>query len=310
MGAAPALAIEKLIADDEADAAPGVRLAAGVPATVEAVVSNVGDVPVTDIRVADDVIPGGLDCPTDELAAGASMTCTATLSGLAPFAQHANTATVTGIGPTLADGTRVGPAPVSDGAHAFADGAATLALEKRFNGEDADDQPGILVGAASRVGVTYTVTNTGHAPLTGVTVTDADPAAGPITCPTAELAPGASMDCVGSRTAPSPGSGTFGGIATATADEVRLADGTPAGPSPASDPAWGHVPDTAAETPGETVVPPSSPTPVIRNPDGSLPQTGVQGDQMPAVLGLGLLLTGGALLLIRRRRARASAERG
>lgn len=50
-----------------------------------------------------------------------------------------------------------------------------------------------LTDAGDTIAYSYTVTNPGDVPLTGVTVTDAK--VGPIACPSAPLAPGASFEC-------------------------------------------------------------------------------------------------------------------
>jgi len=67
------------------------------------VVTNTGNTQLRNIAVTDDVL-GAVTCPATALAAGASMTCTAT--GFATAGQYSNVGTVTGTepeGPTVTD---------------------------------------------------------------------------------------------------------------------------------------------------------------------------------------------------------------
>jgi hypothetical protein len=70
---------------------------------------------------------------------------------------------------------------------------ASLALEKRVNGEDADTAPGVELAEGALATFTFEVTNTGSVALTKIKVKDN---AGPgVQCPASELEPGASMTC-------------------------------------------------------------------------------------------------------------------
>jgi uncharacterized repeat protein (TIGR01451 family) len=72
-------------------------------------------------------------------------------------------------------------------------------IEKATNGIDADTPPGVSVNAGETVTWTYVVTNTGHVPLTGISVTDNR--LGAVDCPESSLAVGASMTCTATGTA-------------------------------------------------------------------------------------------------------------
>ena len=89
----PAIDIEKLVQDEDADAPTGPVVAVGVPVIFKFVVTNTGDVPLSNIVVSDDVY-GAITMPKNTLAPGESMTGTATATATA--GQHANLATVTG----------------------------------------------------------------------------------------------------------------------------------------------------------------------------------------------------------------------
>ena len=72
-------------------------------------------------------------------------------------------------------------------------------IEKSTNGEDADTPTGPYLSVDTTVDWSYTVTNTGELPLTGVLVTDDKVTA--VTCPQDALAPGESMTCTATGTA-------------------------------------------------------------------------------------------------------------
>lgn len=97
----PAVALEKSTNGKDADTAPGPSIPVGDPVAWEYVVSNIGNVELTDIEVTDDQgVP--VICPATALRAGGSMTCTGTGSALE--GQYANLGTVRAAD---ADGTPV-----------------------------------------------------------------------------------------------------------------------------------------------------------------------------------------------------------
>ena len=97
------MTIEKATNGVDADVAPGPSLSVGDAVTWTYVVTNTGDVPLSDVAVTDDIL-GAITCPQDTLAVDESMTCTA--SGVAVSGQYANLGSVTGT-------PQIG-APVSD----------------------------------------------------------------------------------------------------------------------------------------------------------------------------------------------------
>ena len=103
----PAIDIEKATNGYDADEPTGPTVAVGSAVEWTYVVSNTGDVALSDILVEDDqgVV---VTCPIDVLAPGESMTCVA--SGEAMAGQYENIARVTG---TAADGTVVSDADAS-----------------------------------------------------------------------------------------------------------------------------------------------------------------------------------------------------
>ncbi len=102
----PDIRITKKTNEQNIEAAPGDNLYVGDPVTWQYVVQNTGNVELTNISVTDNPT-ANIDCDSVTegyqntgltLAAGASMTCTA--SGIVQSGQFTNTATVTGTPPT------------------------------------------------------------------------------------------------------------------------------------------------------------------------------------------------------------------
>lgn len=96
-GADPAIDIEKATNGIDADEAPGPNIDVGDAVNWTYVVSNNGNVELTNVSVTDDkgVI---VTCPKTTLAVDESMTCTG--AGVATAGQYANLGTATGTAPT------------------------------------------------------------------------------------------------------------------------------------------------------------------------------------------------------------------
>ncbi len=165
----------------QAPGPPGPTVAPGSTVNWTYEVTNPGPATVTGLSVTDDqgVV---VTCSQATLAAGESVTCTA--SGPAIAGQYANVGTATA---TLPLG---GVITVNDASHYFGN---PIAIEKSTNGVDADTPPGVAVPPGDPVTWTYEVTNLGSDPLTDVTVTDDQGVT--VTCPQTTLAAGESMTC-------------------------------------------------------------------------------------------------------------------
>jgi uncharacterized repeat protein (TIGR01451 family) len=188
-GSQPRIALEKLTNGERAEAAPGVYILVGEPVTWTYVVTNTGNVTLSDVAVSDDrgVV---VTCPGATLAPSATMVCTAT--GMAVTGQYSNTGVVTGTPPVGAEAT------ASDMSHYFGI-FPSLLFEKHTNGEDADEPPGPVIVVGQPVTWTYHVTNTGNISLTAITVTDIPQ--GMVVCPTTTLGLEASMVCTATGSA-------------------------------------------------------------------------------------------------------------
>ncbi|MCK2236430.1 MULTISPECIES: CARDB domain-containing protein [unclassified Crossiella] len=171
------------------------RVRAGEQVTFTIKVDNTGDVPLTDVRVADPLTPA-CDRVFASLASGASQTYTCVLTATQDLA---NVATVTGTPP-------VGP-PVTS-----TDDAVVDVVNPRLDIEKSAEPGTVRVGDA--VTFTIKVTNSGDAPLTSVTV--ADPAVPACARTLPDLAPGASQSYTCSWTA---GSEDLVNTATATGND-------------------------------------------------------------------------------------------
>jgi hypothetical protein len=257
-GSEPSVDIEKATNGQDADEPSGPWVRTGTTVRWSYVVTNTGNVPLTDVTVTDDrVAASDILCsdPDGEpvggtmrnvvpgpVAPGASFTCVAT--GLAIAGQYENLGTVVGTAPatTDVDGELVPGVQVSDDdpSHYFGADPA-IDIEKATNGEDADTPTGPVVAPGGEVEWSYVVTNTGNVELHDVRVTDdrvasadircEDPAGTPIPGPDTNvfpgpLAPGASFACVATGTA-TPGQYANLGTVVATAPDTVDADGEP-----------------------------------------------------------------------------------
>lgn len=136
-GVLPAIDIEKATNGHDADDPTGPRIPVGSTVTWTYVVTNTGNVPLTDVTVSDDVEDAaGIDCAgtgsnvvAGPLAPGDGFTCTAT--GTAEGGQYANLGTVTGVGPitTGLDGEEVPGIEVTDEDWSHYLGAAVSVVE-------------------------------------------------------------------------------------------------------------------------------------------------------------------------------------
>jgi hypothetical protein len=162
----PAIDIEKATNGQDADAPTGPAIPVGDPVTWTYVVTNTGNVPLTQVTVVDDkgVV---VTCPKDTLAVAESMTCTA--SGTATVGQYANVGTVTGFYPpneeTVDD---------KDPSHYIGE-TPQIAIKKFTNdlpGDDVNCVDGPSLSVGDPVVWTYVVTNPGDVPLSGVVVND------------------------------------------------------------------------------------------------------------------------------------------
>ena len=186
----PGLTIEKRTNGQHYTQPPGASVAIGSTVTWSYVVTNTGNVPLTNVQVTDNRV-SPVNCPLTTLQAGESMTCTA--SGVATACQYSNTGTVVGTPPSGPNLT------AQDSSFYFGQVHPSIDIDKRTNGQDAPVAPGPEIPVGSPVQWTYLVTNTGDVALTNVTVTDDRGVA--VACPRTTLQPGESMTCTGSGTA-------------------------------------------------------------------------------------------------------------
>ncbi|MDH3588000.1 MAG: hypothetical protein OEQ74_01220, partial [Gammaproteobacteria bacterium] len=166
----PDIDIEKATNGEDADLPTGPVVAVGSTVTWTYVITNTGNVPLTNVTVTDNQ-GVSVDCPQDTLAIGESFECTA--SGIAIEGQYDNVGSVVGTPPS-------GP-PVDDFDPSHYFGALPMIdLEKLTNGEDADLPTGPVVLVGSTVTWTYIITNMGNVPLDNIVLIDS--VIGPITC--------------------------------------------------------------------------------------------------------------------------------
>ncbi len=155
----PSISIEKSTNGFDADTGPGPKTLVGSDVTWSYVVTNDGDVTMSNISVSDDQ---GVDvtCATDTLGAGESTTCTASATSVA--GQYANIGSVTA-SYTDADGD-VATRSDEDPSNYFG-AVPSVSITKTF----ADDS--VIAGGAGS-SFTLEVTNDGNVDLTGVSISD------------------------------------------------------------------------------------------------------------------------------------------
>ena len=157
----PAIDIEKHTNGEDADTPTGPSIVVGAPVLWEYIVTNTGDVDLTNVVVTDDIL--GLIGTIPSLAAGETQTLTA--NGNAAAGQYANLGTATGTPP-------VGPDVSDEDPSHYLGVSPSVDIEKLVNGDDADAPTGPVVAVGSTVTFDFVVTNTGNIDLTNVVVTD------------------------------------------------------------------------------------------------------------------------------------------
>ncbi|MFJ8434693.1 GEVED domain-containing protein [Kitasatospora sp. NPDC094019] len=210
----PSLAVEK--------SADRQHLVAGETLTYTYLVTNTGNVTLTDVRVDEGAFSGSgtlsaISCPDDarSLDPGRTLTCTATYTVTQADVDAGkidNAATATGTPPG-------GQPPVTS-----PPGTTTVPTDPRpaLTLVKSSDTQKLTVGGS--VTYTFTVTNTGNVTLTGVSVGEGEwTGSGPapqVTCPDAakSLAPGAQVLCTATHTVTQDDAdrGTIRNTATAT----------------------------------------------------------------------------------------------
>jgi hypothetical protein len=162
------------------------------------VVTNTGNVNLSDVQVTDDQ-GVAVSCPQTTLEPGEQMVCTASGSAVASDSCYCNVGLAIGSPP---EGDNVTD---SDPSHYCAEpivGVAAIEIEKTTNGADADVAPGPTLTAGDNVQWQYVVTNTGDVTLTGIVVSDDQGEV--VTCAGGQpfaLAPGGTKTCLANGTA-------------------------------------------------------------------------------------------------------------
>ncbi len=197
--AAPAIDVEKLVSVDsqatwqDADFPTGPQAATGAAVYFQFIVTNVGNVPLSQVTLSDSIYTLSRCSAPSQLAPGQSYTC---WHGpvIAQVGQHTNTATATGV---------YGPDTVRDrdDANYFAEARPAIDVEKyvsvdgQATWQDADTPTGPQATVGAAVYFRFVVTNIGNVPLTNVQLSDnvyGLSACPPIPNP---LAAGASYSC-------------------------------------------------------------------------------------------------------------------
>jgi uncharacterized repeat protein (TIGR01451 family) len=193
----PALTLQKSVT-------PAIAAGAGTTVTYSYLITNTGNVTLTDVHPQDTAFsgtgtPSAITCPLPDiergpaptltLDPGGSATCTGTYTltqADAAAEKVTNTATATGTPPT---GPAVTSAPSS--ATVTIPGHPMIVIVKTAS-------PRSLSRAGDTVRYHFLVTNTGSVNLTGIKVNDKLHGLSAVTCPSATLSPAGSMTCTAS----------------------------------------------------------------------------------------------------------------
>src|SRR3989442_670741 len=201
----PRITLVKKTNGTDNDTGTGPLVAVGSTVTWTYVVTNTGNVTLSNLTVSDDKA-GAVSCPGTTLAPGATITCTK--SGTAIAGQYTNIGTVTasnGAGQTV----------TASNPDNYFGVAPAVSIVKKTNGTDNDAGTGPIVPVRSTVTWTYTVTNSGNCTLPNIAVSDEK--GGPITFPAAPPGPAASFTCSKTGTAIV---GQYTNVGTVTASDV------------------------------------------------------------------------------------------
>ncbi|GAB2710540.1 DUF7507 domain-containing protein [Kitasatospora kifunensis] len=152
-------------------------------------VTNTGQIPLTNVTVTD-LTPGVTvsGCGTNQLAPGQSTTCQATYTTTA-----ADVAAKSVPDQGQATGTDTGGQTVTTTSNKVVTPLDAIAVVKKAGQNQ-------FTAAGQTITYTYTVTNNGAQPLTGITVVDNGPGTPTVSCPPGPLAAGASEPCTASYT--------------------------------------------------------------------------------------------------------------
>jgi uncharacterized repeat protein (TIGR01451 family) len=205
-GADPQVEIKFLVNGVDADSGVGLFVEAGSELTLEYVISNTGNVALSDLLISDTL---GNSCLIENLAVGASQSCTRTDEALE--GQQSATATVTGTPPGGLASITSDPDPIN-----YFGATLNLTMVKKTNGQLVTAPSGLYVETGSTVTWTYELTNNSNVTLTGISVVD-DQGTGDdhTVCGGITLNPGITHTCTWSQLAKA---GAYSNTATATAN--------------------------------------------------------------------------------------------
>jgi uncharacterized repeat protein (TIGR01451 family) len=236
-------------------ASPGTVSAAGQRVTYSLLVTNSGNVTVSNVTVSDTSFtgtgtPSTITCPAAAtlVLPGARITCTATYRATQAdidAGSISNTATASGLDPSDAPVT----SPPST-ATVLSTAASKLGLVKTAHAVDVNKDGSIDAG--DRIEWTLVATNLGATTINQLVV--ADPSAGTTTCAETRLDPGASTHCT-----VAPHTVTTTDVTAGRVINTAIATGTVMGTAPIRSPQARAVVDVHS-TPVVTHHPPSPPT--------------------------------------------------
>jgi uncharacterized repeat protein (TIGR01451 family) len=212
-GADPQLTIVKVTVDG-ATSGDGLNILTGETISWKFTVTNVGNVPLSNVEVTDDKL--GPICSVGTLNVGESFTCT--VESTAITGSYSNTGTASGKFTDSAGDSRT---DTETDASSYFGANPQIDIVKKTIGSDGTEGDNVFVLINGAVTWKYYVTNTGNVVLNNVTVTDNKGVA--VTCPKTTLAVGESMTCTATGTNTTPIGTWYNNIGTATGSNTDSA---------------------------------------------------------------------------------------
>jgi hypothetical protein len=212
-GAKPNVEIEFKVNGEIADSSPGLYVLAGSQLTLDYVVTNTGNVPLTTLVVKEGATTV---CNIPSLDVNGNQTCTRNINAL--VGQQSSSATVTADPPSGLAKITSEPDPMY-----YFGATLNLGLVKKTNGQEKQQEP-VYVMAGLPVNWTYQLENTGNVRLDNITVVDdhgtpENPGDDHTVCLGITLEPGGTYLCEWSQTAQP---GLYENTATVTASHPAM----------------------------------------------------------------------------------------
>lgn len=196
------------VTEDSVTSGDGLNILTGESIGWTYTVTNVGNVPLSNVTVTDSQ-GVAVSCPKTTLAVAENMVCTA--SSTAISGNYSNTGTASG---SYTDSSSQTLTDTETDDSSYFGASPQIDIDKKTVGSDGSEGDNVFVLFGGTVTWNYYVTNTGNVTLSDVTVTDNQ--GGTVTCPKTTLVVGESMTCTVTGTNTAPAGTSYNNTGTAT----------------------------------------------------------------------------------------------